>query len=163
MFSPMSSFVLYPAITSVAHGLGVTVELINLAVTTYMVVLGLAPALLGTAADKFGRRPIYLLALSTCFAANLGLTLQNTYAGLLVLRMIQSAGSSGRLFFSRRTGSVSSLPSLIKRCVVGTIALGYGVISDITTRAERGFHVRILILGYVLLSSMLWCPKTCSS
>lgn len=95
MFSPMSSFIFYPAITSIADGLGVTVDLVNLAVTTYMIASGIVPAILGNAADKFGRRPIYLLALSTYFAANLGLSLQNTYAGLLVLRMLQSAGSSG--------------------------------------------------------------------
>lgn len=133
MFSPVSSFIFYPAITSVAEGLGVTVGLINVAITTYMVVSGVAPAMLGNAADKFGRRPVYLLALAIYFAANLGLSLQNTYAGLLVLRMLQSAGSSG------------------------TISLGYGVISDITTRAERGSYVGILLKGCALLISPFKC------
>jgi MFS family permease len=96
MFSPMSSFIFYPAITSIADDLGVTVELVNLAITTYMIVSGLVPALLGNAADKFGRRPVYLLALTLYLAANLGLSLQRTYAGLLILRMLQSAGSSSK-------------------------------------------------------------------
>jgi MFS family permease len=96
MFSPMSSFIFYPAITSIADDLGVTVELVNLAITTYMVVSGLVPALLGNAADKFGRRPVYLLALTLYLAANLSLSLQRSYAGLLILRMLQSAGSSSK-------------------------------------------------------------------
>ena len=100
LFSPMSSFIFYPAIKSIAASLDVTVGLINLAVTAYMVVSGVVPALLGNAADKFGRRPIYLLALLIYFAANLGLSLQNAYAGLLVLRMLQSAGSSGMISLS---------------------------------------------------------------
>ncbi len=109
MFSPMSSFIFYPVIESIATSLSVTVGLVNLAVTTYMVVSGIVPALLGNAADKFGRRPIYLIALSVYFAANLGLALQNSYVGLLLLRMLQSAGSSGsptrlhQLWFSADT------------------------------------------------------------
>ena len=143
MFSPMSSFIFYPAIHSIAESLHVTVGLINLAITTYMVVSGVVPALLGNAADKFGRRPVYLLALSIYLAANIGLGLQNTYAGLLVLRGIQSAGSSGVLFIT--TTSLS--PLLTQQCTLGTISLGYGVLSDITTRAERGSYVGVLLLG----------------
>lgn len=96
MFSPMSSFIFYPAITSMAEGLGVTTGLINLAVTTYMVVSGVVPSLLGNAADKLGRRPVYIIALSLYFVANIGLALQNSFPALLVLRMVQSAGSSGK-------------------------------------------------------------------
>lgn len=117
MFSPMSSFIFYPAIKSIAEDLGVTVSLINLAVTTYMVVSGVVPALLGNAADNYGRRPIYLLALSMYFVANLGLALQDTYAGLLVLRMLQSAGSSGLFpnFIIHLSIRTSLFPVLIRR------------------------------------------------
>ena len=112
MFSPMSSFIFYPAIALIADGLGVTVGLVNLAVTTYMVVSGIVPALLGSAADRFGRRPVYLLALSIYLAANLGLSVQNTYPGLLALRMLQSAGSSGGcLFLPQQVSLQSSIPN----------------------------------------------------
>jgi MFS family permease len=95
MFSPMSSFIFYPGIDAIANGLHVTVGLVNIAITTYMVASGIIPALLGSAADAIGRRPIYLLAMLLYLAANLGLSLQNSYGGLLALRMLQSAGSSG--------------------------------------------------------------------
>lgn len=96
MFSPMSSFVFYPAITSIADDLGVTVAMVNLAITTYMIVSGITPAILGNMADNMGRRPIYMLALSIYLVANIGLGAQSNYAALLVLRMIQSAGISGK-------------------------------------------------------------------
>lgn len=96
MFSPLSSFIFYPAITSISEGLGVTIGLVNLAITTYMIVSGIAPTLIGNAADTLGRRPIYILALSIYFVANVGLALQNSLSALLVLRMLQSAGSSGK-------------------------------------------------------------------
>ncbi|KAI0023785.1 major facilitator superfamily transporter [Xylariomycetidae sp. FL0641] len=123
LFSPMSSFIFYPAITSIATGLDVPVGLVNLAVTTYMAVSGLAPAILGSAADAVGRRPVYLLALAVYFVANLGLALQRSFPALLALRMLQSADSSG------------------------TIALGYGVIADIKSPAERGSYVGIFSIG----------------
>ncbi|KAK8069417.1 major facilitator superfamily transporter [Apiospora phragmitis] len=95
MFSPMSSFIFYPAITSIAESLHTTVGMIDLAITTYMVVSGVTPAILGGAADNMGRRPVYIIALSIFLAANIGLALQSNYTSLLVLRMVQSAGSSG--------------------------------------------------------------------
>ncbi|KAI1123222.1 major facilitator superfamily transporter [Nemania abortiva] len=122
-FSPLSSFIFYPAIVPIAVGLGVTVGLLNLALTTYLIVSGIVPSILGNAADKIGRRPVYILALSIYFAANIGLAVQNSYPALLVLRMLQSAGVSG------------------------TISLGYGIISDIATPSERGSYVGIFALG----------------
>ena len=95
-FSPMSSFIFYPAITSIASGIGVSVELINLTITSYMVVSGVTPAILGNVAGKGGRRPVYIAALSIYIIANIGLALQNSFPALLILRMIQSAGSSGQ-------------------------------------------------------------------
>ncbi|KAK8130868.1 hypothetical protein PG984_007306 [Apiospora sp. TS-2023a] len=123
MFSPMSSFIFYPAITSMAQSLHTTVGKIDLAITTYMVVSGVTPAILGGAADNMGRRPVYIVALAIYLAANVGLALQSNYTSLLILRMVQSAGSSG------------------------TITLGYGVISDIADPSERGLYVGIFNMG----------------
>lgn len=95
MFSPLSSFIYYPCIDSIANDLGVTLELINLTITSYMIVSGIAPALIGGFADMVGRRPIYIITFTIYFAANVGLATQRSYPALLVLRMVQSAGSSG--------------------------------------------------------------------
>jgi hypothetical protein len=123
--SPLSSFIFYPATTSMAASLGVSISKIDLAVTTYMIVAGIVPALLGSVADQIGRRPVYLFALAVYFAGNLGLALQRSYPALLVLRMVQSAGSAG------------------------TIALGFGTVADVTTSADRGFYVGMFLIGSV--------------
>lgn len=70
-----------------------------------------------------GRRPVYLLVLSVYFGANLGLSIQKTYVGLLVLRMIQSMGASG------------------------TIALCLSVIHDIAAPHERGKYMGAAMTG----------------
>lgn len=99
MFSPLSSFIYYPAISSIARDLGVTIQLIDLTVTSYMVVSGVTPAIVGDLADKVGRRPVYIFTFLIYVAANLGLALQRSYPASLVLRMVQSAGSSGSCSF----------------------------------------------------------------
>ena len=76
--------------------------------------------------DSAGRRPVYIYCFIVYIAANVGLALQRNYAALLVLRCLQSAGSSG------------------------TVALCYGVVADLITSSERGIYV-----GYTSLPSIL--------
>ena len=97
MFSPLSSFIYYPAINALAISLHTSVEAINLTITSYMLVSGIAPSILGGTADQYGRRPVYTFCFLVYFAANIGLALQRSFPALLVLRMIQSVGSSGIL------------------------------------------------------------------
>ncbi len=105
MFSGLSSFIYYPSITAISRSLHVSVELVNLTITSYQVVSGIAPSILGDLADQSGRRPVCLIAFTLYFSANLGLALQNSYTALIMLRCLQSAGASSM-----------SLQSLILKC-----------------------------------------------
>jgi Na+/melibiose symporter-like transporter len=106
-FSPLSSFIFFPAVTALSESLHVSIAKINLTITSYMIVAGIAPAILGDLADTVGRRVIYLLMMSIYCAANVGLAFQNNWTALFVLRMMQSAGSAGRQ-------SIFSFPRTIK-------------------------------------------------
>jgi hypothetical protein len=117
LFSPVSSVIYLPALDVLASFYHVSTSRINLSVTTYMILQGLAPMFFGDMADQMGRRPVYILTLSIYLAANVGLALQSNYAALLVLRALQSTGSSG------------------------TIALGNAVMADIATPAERSGYI----------------------
>ena len=121
MFSGLASFIYYPAITALARDLHTSVENINLSITTYLVVAGVAPSFLGDMADRMGRRPVSIIALTLFFAVNLGLVIQNGLVELLILRCLQIAGASS------------------------TIAIAYGIIADISTPAERGSYMGILM------------------
>ena len=94
MFSGLSSFIYYPAITALSSSLNVSIEAINLTITSYQIVSGVAPSILGDMADQTGRRPVSLIALSLYLAANLGLATQDSYVALVLLRCLQSAGAS---------------------------------------------------------------------
>ncbi|EED19856.1 MFS transporter, putative [Talaromyces stipitatus ATCC 10500] len=87
---------------------------------------GIAPSFIGNFSDIHGRRPAYLICFTIYLAANIGLEIQNDYAALMVLRCLQSSGSSG------------------------TIALGSATVADISTRAERGKYIGYATMGVTL-------------
>jgi MFS family permease len=94
-FSTASSFIYFPAIPFLAKDLHVGIENINLTVTSYLVASGVFPTLVGSAADRYGRRPVFIIAMGVYIAANIGLAVQRHFAVLVVLRMVQSAAISG--------------------------------------------------------------------
>lgn len=123
LFSPLSGNIYFPALNALAKDLKVSSQLINLTLTTYMIFQGLAPTIFGDLADMAGRRPAYIICFVIYIGANIGLALQNNFAALLVLRCLQSTGSSG------------------------TFALGTGVVGDISTSGERGKFMGLAQLG----------------
>jgi hypothetical protein len=94
-FSPLSSFIFFPAINALSASLNVSVEKINLTITSYMIVAGIAPAIIGDMADFTGRRVVYLITMGIYCIANIGIALQKSWTALFLLRMVQSAGSAG--------------------------------------------------------------------
>jgi multidrug resistance protein len=125
-FSPLSGNIYYPALNSLAAEFNVSSSKINLTLTVYMIMQGLAPTIFGDFADMCGRRPAYMLGFALYMAANIGIALVDSFAGLMVLRCLQSAGSSGM------------------------IALASGVAADISTSGERGKY-----MGWVLSGAMV--------
>ncbi|KAK1540464.1 hypothetical protein CPAR01_06453 [Colletotrichum paranaense] len=122
MFSTLSSYIYFPALAPMAVDLNVSIALINLTVTSYLIIAGIAPAFMGDIADQGGRRPAYILMFTLVVASNIGLALQNSYPALLILRMVQSAGASG------------------------SYGAAYGIVADITTVDERGSYVGSMLV-----------------
>jgi len=124
--SPITANIYFPALPTLAKDLGVGVDKINLTLTTYMIFQALAPTLFGDFGDIAGRRPAFIIAFTIYLCANIGLALQRNYAALLILRMLQSGGSSG------------------------TIALVYAVVADIAPSSERGKWMGIVGAGLTI-------------
>lgn len=119
----MTASIYFPVLDELARSLNVSILLIYFTITTYMVFQGLAPTVFGDLGDMAGRRPAFFLSFIIYFFANIGLALQRNYTALLILRSLQSAGSSG------------------------TLALGYAVIADIASSSERGRYMGIIGAG----------------
>ncbi|KAK4499136.1 hypothetical protein PRZ48_009648 [Zasmidium cellare] len=113
-FSPLSANIYFPALNTLSADFGTSESVMNLTLTTYMIFQGLAPTFFGDLADMAGRRPAYIIGFAIYLGACIGIASCNSFPALLVLRMVQSSGSSS------------------------TIALGSGVVADIATSAERG-------------------------
>lgn len=113
-FSPLTANIYFPALNTLAADFHVSSATINLTLTTYMIFQGLAPTFFGDLADMAGRRPAYLIGFTLYIGACVGIACCQNYASLLVLRCLQSSGSSG------------------------TIALASGVVADISVSSERG-------------------------
>ncbi|KAI1474724.1 MFS general substrate transporter [Daldinia eschscholtzii] len=125
-FSGFASNIYFPALPTIAHDLDISIELVNLTVTSYLIFQGLAPSLWGPISDVKGRRIAYILTFLVFLGACVGLAETKNYATLIVLRCLQSTGSAS------------------------TIAIGSGVIGDITTRAERGGFMGIFQAGLLV-------------
>ncbi|KAK6533879.1 hypothetical protein TWF281_005226 [Arthrobotrys megalospora] len=119
-FSPFSSTVYLPALIPVQQELGITTTQVNLSLTTYLIFQAIAPTISGELSDTLGRRPVYLITFIIYVAACAGLAVQKSLAALLVLRMLQSSGSSG------------------------TVAIAFGTLADFTTSAERGSYMGVM-------------------
>jgi multidrug resistance protein len=142
--SGFASNIYFPALPTIASDIGVSIELITLTVTSYLIFQGIAPSLWGPISDVKGRRAAYCCTFVVFFCACIGLAEAKNYATLVVLRCLQSTGSAS------------------------TIAIGSGVIGDITTRANRGglmgiFQAGLLvpvavgpIIGGALAGSLGW-------
>ncbi|KAF9532127.1 MFS general substrate transporter [Crepidotus variabilis] len=125
LFSPLTANIYFPAIPTLSKAFNKSTELINLTVTMYMVLQGVAPMVWGPLSDHVGRRPISAACLLVLSLSCVGLALvpTNAYWLLMLLRCVQAAGSAS------------------------TIAVGAGVVGDISTRAERGGFFGIFTVG----------------
>ncbi|KAI8662200.1 hypothetical protein NCS56_01023600 [Fusarium sp. Ph1] len=125
-FSGFASNIYFPALPTIAHDLDTSIELVNLTVTSYLIFQGIAPSFWGPISDVKGRRVAYCFTFIVFLGACIGLAEAKNYATLLVLRCLQSTGSAS------------------------TIAIGSGVIGDITTRSERGGLMGIFQAGLLM-------------
>ncbi|OCK78725.1 putative efflux pump antibiotic resistance protein [Lepidopterella palustris CBS 459.81] len=114
LFSPLSSNIYFPALDTIAKELNVSIALVSLSITVYMIVQGIAPSFWGPLSDTTGRRPIFIGTFIVYLISNVGLGVSRNFAMLMFFRGLQAAGSAA------------------------TISIGAGVIGDITTSAERG-------------------------
>ncbi|CAM6031690.1 unnamed protein product, partial [Sphagnum compactum] len=58
LFSPMATAIYYPSLDTISKDLNVTNSKINITVTIFLVIQGIAPSFVADIADKQGRRPM---------------------------------------------------------------------------------------------------------
>lgn len=113
--SPLTATIYLPLLPLLSTQYRVSIQAINLTITLYIVFQAISPLFFATASDYFGRRSILLTTYALYTVASLGLALnEHSYAGLLILRALQSLGASA------------------------VLAIAFGVVADVCPPAERG-------------------------
>ncbi|KAF1917802.1 major facilitator superfamily domain-containing protein [Ampelomyces quisqualis] len=127
-YSPLPANIYFPAIPTLAKAFHQSTEAMNQTVTIYLIFQGLSPMAWGPISDRHGRRLVYLVCLAILILSSIGMAVCPTdqFWLLLFLRCFQSGGSAS------------------------TIALGAGVIGDISTSSERGGYFGMFNLGPML-------------
>ncbi|KAJ1548125.1 dityrosine synthesis enzyme [Cladochytrium tenue] len=111
------------ALQDVRDDIGVSVSMINLTVTMFMLMFALAPLFWASIADSRGRRVVYVASLPIFVAANIALYFTRSYAFLMVFRILQATGAA----------AVQSV--------------GAGTLADIFPPKERGSAMSLFLLG----------------
>lgn len=113
--SPLTATIYFLLLPLLSTQYRVSIQAINLTITLYIVFQAISPLFFATASDHFGRRSILLTIYALYTAASLGLAFnEHSYAGLLILRALQSLGASA------------------------VLAIAFGVVADVCPPAERG-------------------------
>ncbi|WP_284177973.1 multidrug effflux MFS transporter [Rhabdaerophilum sp. SD176] len=101
MLGPLTLNIMSPSIPELADALGTSKDMAQLTLSSYLFGMALSQLLLGPFADRFGRRPVLLVALGTYVAASCVAALAPNVEVLVVARTIQSFGATAGLTLGR--------------------------------------------------------------
>ncbi|EJD43314.1 MFS general substrate transporter [Auricularia subglabra TFB-10046 SS5] len=169
LLSPLSSNLYTPAIPAISHDLAVSTAAVNLTITSYLILQGLSPMVWSAIGDSVGRRPLYLATLTIYLGACLGLSLVDSYAGVLVLRALQAAGSASTTAIG--AGLIGDLVHVSRRgqymgnySALGGVATAIGPVLGGVFAQFTGWHGIFFFLlglsGFLLLLVVLLVPET---
>ncbi|KAK9471918.1 major facilitator superfamily domain-containing protein [Dipodascopsis tothii] len=168
--SPFTINIYFPELTEISQALGVSVEAINLTVTLYLVFQGTTPTIWSAFADSLGRRPVYLVTSAIYVVANIAISINNTYPGLMVLRVLQATGSAAAVSIS--AGTVADIVEPSRRGTYMGLVLSVSmiapaiapVIGGLCSLASYGWRtVFLLLLALSVVDFALiavWFPET---
>ncbi|KAI0466632.1 major facilitator superfamily domain-containing protein [Xylaria cf. heliscus] len=125
--SSLTATIYFPIIDLLSERYHTSVQAINLTITLYVVLQGIAPSFFSPLSDTLGRRPVFLLTFTIYLLAGVGLVANtNSYVALILLRGLQSIGGSA------------------------VLSLAYAVVADIVPHSRRGS-----VLGPMLAATNL--------
>jgi DHA1 family bicyclomycin/chloramphenicol resistance-like MFS transporter len=83
-----------PSLPAIAHGLGISYGQAQLSMSVYLAGFALSQILWGPLSDRFGRRPMILIAIATFLGGSLICAFSTDLTMLLLGRLVQSLGAS---------------------------------------------------------------------
>lgn len=120
---PVAGNIYLPVTDLLSETFHASKEAIHGTISVFMVVFAFAPLILSLVLDSYGRRPVLLVSVVIFIVANILIaTVPPNLAALYVLRAVQAFGAS-------------------------TLAIGVGVVTDVTRPQARGRNVALFMIG----------------
>ena len=98
---PTTLNIVVPALPNLANRLASDVGTIQLIVSIYLLAMAAGQLLMGSLSDRFGRRPVLIVALSVTAGASVSAVLISTVESLIAARILQAVGASAGVVISR--------------------------------------------------------------
>ncbi len=98
---PVTTDLYLPALPSLTEGFGASMAQAQLTLTALLLAFGLSQLIWGPLSDRFGRRPVLLVGLSTYTLASIGSTFSPTMDMLIVWRTLQGAAMGAAVMCAR--------------------------------------------------------------
>ncbi|GBB91029.1 hypothetical protein RclHR1_18110004 [Rhizophagus clarus] len=121
--SPVSISMYYPALIAIREHFNTTQFIVNISVGLFILFTGLIPLVVGSYADVYGRRRVYIFVMFIFTLSSILCAMAENIWVLIAMRTLQSFGSSG------------------VQCICG------GIANDIFIPTERGDAYSVFFLG----------------
>lgn len=99
--APLALNMPMPALPGIARSLHAPIEIVQLTLSLYLIVIAFAQLVNGALSDKYGRRPVLLGGLLLATAASLAAALASNIGYLIAARSLQAIGASAGIVLSR--------------------------------------------------------------
>ncbi len=122
----LSLNVFLPSLPQMAAHFGVPYPMMQLSVSLYLAATALLQVFVGPVSDRFGRRPVMLVAVALFTLATLGALLAPTFALFLTFRMLQAVIATG--FVLSRAVVRDMVPQDQAASMIGYVTMGMSIV-----------------------------------
>jgi len=142
-FGPVATDMYVPSMPAIGQALGAGTSEVQLTLSSYLVGVAAGQVVYGPLSDRFGRKPVLLMALALFCAASLACAAAPTIETLIAARALQALGGSGAIVLPRaivrdlyageragrelsRIGAVMSFAPVLAPLIGGIVQAGFG-------------------------------------
>ncbi|CAG8949735.1 hypothetical protein HYFRA_00004054 [Hymenoscyphus fraxineus] len=164
-FGPMLS----PGFVQISHELDISINTLSQATAWLILTLGISLFFISPIAKTFGRRPVFIIAISIMFATSVWCAFSKNYDSFLASRIVSALGMApyevivantvGDLYFVHQRATRMAVWNLFLLCGIagGSLISGY-IIEDIGWKWT--FGICAIFFGVFFFLVIFWVPET---
>src|ERR1700749_4735627 len=140
---PLSMDMYLPSLPAIGEALGAPIAQVQLTISSYLIVFAVGQMIYGPISDRYGRRPIILIALVVNCIAAVICALTQSIGALTAARFVQALGGAGCIVLARAAvrdlysgvrawrelslmGSITAFAPIVAPAIGGALQMAYG-------------------------------------